>query len=59
MEEGQPIYRVQVSDRRLERIVDFSNLQPAEVLEYVGLTNKDEPVILNRLWTANICGVSW
>lgn len=59
MEEGQPIYRVQISDRRLERIVDFRNLQPAEALEYIGLTDKDEPIILSNVWTANVYAVDW
>jgi Tol biopolymer transport system component len=59
MEEGQPIYRVQISDHRLERIVDFRNLQPAEALEYVGLTKNNEPIILTNVWTANIYAVDW
>lgn len=59
MEEGQPIYRVQLSDHHIDRVVDFRNLEPAEASVYIGLTAKDEPIILSYVWTANVYTVEW
>ena len=59
MEEGQPIYRVRLSDRRVERVVDFHDLQPAEALDYLGLTSKNEPIVSIHNWTANVYSLEW
>jgi Tol biopolymer transport system component/DNA-binding winged helix-turn-helix (wHTH) protein len=59
MEEGQPIYRVRLSDQQVERVVDFRNLQPAEAVDYLGLTNKNEPIVSINNWTANLYSLEW
>jgi Tol biopolymer transport system component/DNA-binding winged helix-turn-helix (wHTH) protein len=59
MEEGQPIYRVRISDHRLERVVDFHDLQPAEALDYLGLTPNGEPIITVHVWTSNLYALDW
>ncbi len=59
MEEGQPIHRILLSDHSLERIVDFSDLGPAEAVDYLGLTPGNEPLISVHLWTANVYSLDW
>ena len=59
MEEGQPIYRQRLSDRRLDRVVDFRDLQPAEALDYLGLTSKNEPIVSVHNWTADVYSLEW
>jgi hypothetical protein len=59
MEEGQPIYRVRISDHLIEKVVDFHDLHPAEALDYLGLTDKDEAIVAVHNWTANVYSLEW
>jgi hypothetical protein len=59
MEEGQPIYCVRISDHHLERVVDFHDLQPAEALDYLGLTPNNEPIVTVHVWTSNLYALDW
>jgi len=59
MEDGQPIYRIQIADHAVERIVDFRALGPAEAIDYLGLSSENEPIVSLQLWTANVYSLDW
>jgi len=58
-QEGQPIYRISLSGRRIERIVDFGDLQPADTVDYWGLTPDDAPLASFNFLKANIYALEW
>ncbi|MGA3237586.1 MAG: winged helix-turn-helix domain-containing protein [Bryobacteraceae bacterium] len=53
-EEDQPIYKVSISRRREERVVDFRTLRQADKVDYLGLTPDDGPILSLRFATADI-----
>ena len=54
--EGQPIYRLTIADRRMERIAGLRDLRSADVVDYrfAGLAPGDIPLVNARMSTANI-----
>ncbi|MGH9449791.1 MAG: winged helix-turn-helix domain-containing protein [Terriglobia bacterium] len=61
MESRQPIYRVWLSDHRLEIVVDFQHLRQEGAINYsfLGLTPDDAPLVSIRLSSADIYAVDW
>ena len=56
VQEGQPIYRLTIADRRMERIAGLRDLRSADVVDYrfAGLAPGDIPLVNARMSTANI-----
>jgi Tol biopolymer transport system component len=56
VQEGQPIYKLSVADRRTERIAGLRDLRSADVVDYrfAGLAPGDIPLVNARMSTANI-----
>jgi Tol biopolymer transport system component/DNA-binding winged helix-turn-helix (wHTH) protein len=48
LEEGKPIYRIDVKTNKVEKVATLRDLSPASVLDYrlIALTPSDEPVVI-------------
>ena len=56
VQEGQPIYRLTITDGRMERIAGLRDLRSADVVDYrfAGLAPGEIPLVNARMSTANI-----
>jgi Tol biopolymer transport system component/DNA-binding winged helix-turn-helix (wHTH) protein len=61
MEDGKPIYRVLLAERRFEKVAEFRDVQRADAGEYTfpGLAPDDSPLVSAHLWTADIYALDW
>lgn len=58
-DEGSPILRIQVAGGRVEKIVDFRDLQPGATVGYWGIAGQDAPIVSLHFLTADIYSVDW
>jgi Tol biopolymer transport system component/DNA-binding winged helix-turn-helix (wHTH) protein len=58
-EDEVPIFRVSVTDRRLERICDRNVASSADSIEFWGLTPDGGPIGSLIFWTADVYGLNW
>jgi Tol biopolymer transport system component len=52
-------YRVQVRDRKLERLVSLTNLRRAGTYQWTGLAPDDSPLLLRDVGTEEIYALDW
>jgi Tol biopolymer transport system component/DNA-binding winged helix-turn-helix (wHTH) protein len=58
-DEGRPICRTPVPSTRIERVADFSNLQPGTTVRYWGVTADDLPIVSFHFSMADVYAVDW
>jgi Tol biopolymer transport system component/DNA-binding winged helix-turn-helix (wHTH) protein len=58
-EDEVPIYRVSVTDRRLERICDRNIASSADSIQFWGLAPDGGPIGSFIFWNADVYGVNW
>jgi Tol biopolymer transport system component len=58
-QEDQPIYRVELSTGKIERIVDFRTLRQADKVDYLGLAPDDGPMLSLRFVTADMYSLTY
>ena len=58
-DEGNPIWRIQVSNGHIEQITDFRDLPPGATVGYWGLAAEDAPIVSFHSLTADIYSVPW
>jgi Tol biopolymer transport system component len=61
MEDGQPIYRLRISDRNLKLITDFKDLRREDVTQWrvLALASNDSLLVSAVLSTADIYALDW
>lgn len=59
MEDEKPIYRIDVGDRRIERVTDLRDMDSADALNYSfsGLSDDGMPVVSLNRWAADIYSI--
>jgi Tol biopolymer transport system component/DNA-binding winged helix-turn-helix (wHTH) protein len=58
-DEGRPICRIAVPSARIERVADFTNLQPGTTVRYWGVTANDFPIVSFHFSMADVYAVDW
>ncbi len=58
-DEGRPICRIPVPSAHIERVADFTNLQPGTTVRYWGVTANDIPIVSFHFFRADVYAVDW
>jgi Tol biopolymer transport system component/DNA-binding winged helix-turn-helix (wHTH) protein len=59
MADRKPVYRYSVADGRTDLVADFHEVDPANTVDFWGITPLNEPIVSIRAFAADVYAIEW